>query len=122
MYLFVQASWWSVILNGSDAELYQFGFQPAALRAPQTHQVLVRRTCVRHIAGDMKTIHAVFQNDGEWFVARCLDLPVTTQGKTLVAAKKNLQEAVELYFETWGESKKFRPAREVYLTSLEVAA
>jgi predicted RNase H-like HicB family nuclease len=51
----------------------------------------------------MKTIHAVFQNDGEWFIARCLDLPVTTQGRTLAAAKKNLREAVELYLETWGE-------------------
>ncbi len=70
----------------------------------------------------MKTIHAVFQNDGEWFVARCLDLPVTTQGKTLVAAQKNLREAVELYLETWGGAKKFRPAKEVYLTSMEVAA
>ena len=70
----------------------------------------------------MKTIHAVFQNDGEWFVGRCLDLPVTTQGKTLAAARKNLQEAVELYLETWGRSAKFRPAKEVYLTSKEVAA
>jgi predicted RNase H-like HicB family nuclease len=69
----------------------------------------------------MKTIHAVFQNDGKWFIARCLDLPVTTQGRTLAAAKKNLQEAVELYLETWGESKKFRPAKEVYLTSMEVS-
>ena len=70
----------------------------------------------------MKTIHAVFQNDGEWFVGRCLDLPVTSQGKTLAAAKKNLQEAVELYLETWGGTEKFRPAKEVYLTSMEVAA
>lgn len=67
----------------------------------------------------MRTIHAVFQNDGEWFIARCLDFPVTTQGKTLVAAKKNLQEAVELYLETWGDA---RPPTEVYLTSMEVAA
>ena len=67
----------------------------------------------------MKTIHAIFQNDGEWFIARCLDLPVTTQGKTLAAAKKNLQEAVELYLETW--SGKFRPAKEIYLTSMEVS-
>ena len=51
----------------------------------------------------MKSIHAVFQSDGEWLVARCLDFPVTTQGKTLVAARKNLQEAVELYLETWGD-------------------
>ncbi len=70
----------------------------------------------------MKTIHAVFLNDGAWFVARCLDLPVTTQGKTLAAAKKNLQEAVELYLETWGGASKFRAAKEVYLTSMEVAA
>ena len=70
----------------------------------------------------MKTIHAVFQNDGKWFVARCLNLPVTTQGKTLVAAQKNLREAVELSLETWGGSKKFRPAKEVFLTSMEVAA
>ena len=71
---------------------------------------------------EMKTIHAVFQNDGEWFVARCLDLPVTTQGRTLAAAKKNLQEAVELYLETWGGASKFRAAKEVYLTSMVVAA
>jgi predicted RNase H-like HicB family nuclease len=70
----------------------------------------------------MKTIHAVFQNDGEWFIARCLDVPVTTQGKTLAAAKKNLREAVELYLETWGGRKGFKPAKEVYLTSMEVNA
>ena len=70
----------------------------------------------------MKTIHAVFHNDGKWFIARCVDLPVTTQGKTLAAARKNLVEAVELYLETWGAGKKFRPAKEVYLTSMEVAA
>ena len=70
----------------------------------------------------MRTIHAVFQNDGEWFIARCLDFPVTTQGKTLAAAKANLQEAVELYLETWGGAKLSKPAKEVYLTSMEVAA
>ena len=82
---------------------------------------LVRFQCHRHCE-PMKTIHAVFQNDGEWFVGRCLDLPVTSQGKTLAAAKKNLQEAVELYLETWDRAAKFHPAKEVYLTSMEVAA
>ena len=69
----------------------------------------------------MRTIPAVFQSDGNWFIARCLDLPVTTQGKTLAAAKKNLREAVELYLETWGDTNG-KPAKEVYLTSMEVAA
>ncbi len=70
----------------------------------------------------MKTIHAVFQNDGEWFIARCLDFPVTTQGRTLAAARKNLQEAVELYLETWGDKLSGKPLKEVYLAQLEVAA
>lgn len=65
-------------------------------------------------------MHAVFQYDGEWFIARCLDVPVTTQGKTLAAAKRNLREAVALYLETWGEPEGYKPAHEVYLTSLEV--
>ena len=70
----------------------------------------------------MQTIHAVFQYDGEWFTARCLDVPVTTQGRTLTAAKKNLREAVELYFETWGQPKGSKAAKEVYLTSMEIGA
>jgi predicted RNase H-like HicB family nuclease len=69
----------------------------------------------------MRTIHAVFQNDAAWFIARCLDFPVTTQDKTLAAAKKNLEEAVELYLETWGDAGT-KPSKEVYLTSIEVAA
>ena len=70
----------------------------------------------------MRMVHAVFQNDGKWFIARCLDVPVTTQGRTLVAAKKNLREAVELYLETWGEPKGAEQPQEVYLTSMEVGA
>ena len=70
----------------------------------------------------MRRIHAVFQNDGQWFIARCLDIPVTTQGRTLAAAKRNLREAVELYLETWGEEEDFKPLAEVYLTSMEVGA
>lgn len=70
----------------------------------------------------MKSIHAVFASDGKWFVARCLDYPVTTQGRTLVAAKKNLREAVELYLETWGRGEKPHRIEEVYLASLAVSA
>ena len=70
----------------------------------------------------MKTVHAVFQNDGEYFIARCLDLPVTTQGRTFAAARKNLREAVELYLETWGAPAKLRFSKEVYLTSMEIGA
>lgn len=70
----------------------------------------------------MSTIHAVFHNDGKWFIARCLDLPVTTQGRTLASAQKNLREAVELYLETWGEPAKKSVIKDVYLTSFAVGA
>jgi predicted RNase H-like HicB family nuclease len=69
-----------------------------------------------------RSIHAVFQNDGKWFIARRIDYPVTTQGKTFAAAKKNLQEAVELYLETWGDSAAVDPESEIYFTSLAINA
>jgi len=70
----------------------------------------------------MHSIHAVFARDGRWFVARCLDYPVTTQGRTLAAAQKNLREAVELYLETWPKGVKAVRLTEVYLASLAVGA
>ena len=50
----------------------------------------------------MAKLNAAIKFDGKWFVARCLDLPVTSQGATLEEAKSNLTEAIELYIETWG--------------------
>lgn len=37
--------------------------------------------------------------EDDWFVAHCPELGVVSQGKNLVEAKANLQEAVELYLE-----------------------
>jgi len=37
-----------------------------------------------------------------WYVARCGDPPVTSQGRTPRLARANLREAIELYTETWG--------------------
>ncbi len=38
-------------------------------------------------------------HEGSWFVARCLEVEVASQGETLESALSNLQEALELYFE-----------------------
>jgi len=40
----------------------------------------------------------IFQ-EGNWFVAQCLEVDVASQGKTETEALKNLQEALELHFE-----------------------
>jgi predicted RNase H-like HicB family nuclease len=68
----------------------------------------------------MKSVHAVFASDGKWFVARCLDYPVTTQGRTLAAAKKHLREAVQLYLETWAGEAPQLIVRDVHLAKLAV--
>ena len=53
----------------------------------------------------MSKLNAAIKFDGKWFVARCLDLPVTSQGETFDQAKANLAEAIELYIETWGSEE-----------------
>jgi predicted RNase H-like HicB family nuclease len=37
--------------------------------------------------------------DGDWYVARCLEVEVASQGRTIDEAPANLREALELYFE-----------------------
>ena len=49
---------------------------------------------------------AIITKDGKWFVARSVELRVTTQGKTVEEAKKNLQEAMELYLEDMPRATK----------------
>lgn len=44
-------------------------------------------------------LHATVIRDGRWYVARCLEVEVTSQGETIESALANLQEALELYFE-----------------------
>lgn len=42
---------------------------------------------------------AAITREGKFFVARCLEVEVTSQGETIDEAMSNLREAVELYFE-----------------------
>ena len=38
-------------------------------------------------------------HEGLWFVARCLDVDVVSQGESVDEALANLEEALSLYFE-----------------------
>jgi predicted RNase H-like HicB family nuclease len=42
---------------------------------------------------------AAITHEGDWYVARCLQVEVTSQGQTVEEALANLREALELYFE-----------------------
>ncbi len=63
---------------------------------------------------------ALITREGDWYIARCVELNVTTQGRTLDEARANLQEAVELYIESFGEDVP-ESAAEVVFYPLEVA-
>ena len=45
------------------------------------------------------TFTAAITREGSGFVARCLEVEVTSQGRSIEEARANLKEALELYFE-----------------------
>lgn len=59
----------------------------------------------------------MIQKEEEWYVAKCLDNNVASQGKTIEEALKNLREALELYL----QNEEIVQPKETYLTTLEVA-
>ncbi len=42
---------------------------------------------------------AAISHEGAWYVARCLEVEVASQGESIEAALANLKDALELYFE-----------------------
>lgn len=47
----------------------------------------------------VRTLTAAVHQEDDWYVARCLELDVASQGDSLKAALENLREAVEVYLE-----------------------
>ena len=50
----------------------------------------------------VKRYIAVITKEENWYVARCVELGVVSQGKTIPEAQANLREAVDLYVESFG--------------------
>lgn len=42
---------------------------------------------------------AAVTHEGDWYVARCLEVEVTSQGRSIEDSLVNLREALELYLE-----------------------
>ncbi|OGF53239.1 MAG: hypothetical protein A2Z21_09750 [Candidatus Fraserbacteria bacterium RBG_16_55_9] len=68
-----------------------------------------------------KRFTAVITKEKKWYVARCVELGVVSQGKTIEEAQANLKEAVELYVESFGNEDLPEGAAEVLFYPLEVA-
>lgn len=65
---------------------------------------------------------AIIEREGTGYVSLCPQLDVASQGDTVESARDNLQEALELFFETASpEEIQRRLHGEVFVTQLEVA-
>jgi predicted RNase H-like HicB family nuclease len=60
--------------------------------------------------------------EGKFFVARCPELDVTSQGESLVEAQENIREAIELYIESFGLEDLPEVSVSPYWTTVEVTA
>ena len=64
-----------------------------------------------------KTFTIAIQKENDWFVAKCLENSVASQGKTIDEVIDNLREAVSLFYED--EAPPSFP--QTFVTTLEVA-
>jgi predicted RNase H-like HicB family nuclease len=65
---------------------------------------------------------AIIEREGDGYVSLCPDLDIASQGDTIEQARDNLQEALELFFETASsEEIQHRLHGEVFVTHVEVA-
>ncbi len=69
-----------------------------------------------------RTLTAIIEREDELFVALCPEFDIASQGASVSEARKNLQEALELFFEEAPiEEQERRYQPEVYVTNLDVA-
>ncbi len=65
---------------------------------------------------------AIIRKEEDMFVALCPELDIASQGYTVEEAKKNLEEAVSLFFEYASpEEIQERIKEEIYISPFEVA-
>ena len=60
--------------------------------------------------------NVIIQKEDNWYVAKCIDNSVASQGKTIEEALENLKEALELYL----QSEEAEKPKEMLITTLEV--
>ena len=60
--------------------------------------------------------NVIVQKEEDWYVAKCIDNSIASQGKSIEEALNNLKEAIELYYQ---DEKPITP-KQVLVTTLEV--
>ncbi|TCT15636.1 putative RNase H-like HicB family nuclease [Natranaerovirga pectinivora] len=57
------------------------------------------------------------QKEDDWYVAKCLENNIASQGKTIEEALANLKEAVELFYEDEKPSDEFP---QTFITTMDI--
>ncbi len=63
-------------------------------------------------------VTAIIQKEDDWYVAKCVENNVASQGKTIEEAISNLTEAIQLYYE---DDVADIEHHQIFVTTLEVA-
>lgn len=63
-------------------------------------------------------VTVVVRKEENWYVAKCIENSVASQGKTIEESLSNLREALELYYE--GEKPDILDTQ-TFITTMEVA-
>lgn len=64
---------------------------------------------------------AIIEREGDQYVALCPELDVASQGESVEQARRNLKEALKLFFETASEKEIHeRLNEEIFITQLQV--
>lgn len=70
---------------------------------------------------ESRRLTAVIEREDDGYLAFCPEVDVASQGRTIEEARSNLQEAVELFFETASSQEigeRYHP--EVYVTQVDI--
>jgi predicted RNase H-like HicB family nuclease len=65
-----------------------------------------------------RALTAAVHQEEDWYIARCLEVEVASQGRSIGAALDNLAEAVELYLEETENDAEATPL----VTSFQVSS
>ena len=66
-------------------------------------------------------VTAIIEREGDGYVSLCPELNVASQGDSIEDARKNLQEAVELFLETADPDEiQNRKHSEIFITQLSI--
>ncbi|MDR1870337.1 MAG: type II toxin-antitoxin system HicB family antitoxin [Deltaproteobacteria bacterium] len=66
-------------------------------------------------------LNVIVTTEPPWYVAKCPDNSVCSQGKTIEEALDNLVEALELYFADASPDDLLGPLLPVFMTTVEVS-